>query len=73
MAVMFRTKPALWLVLATFLVSTATVAWDPVPVRDDPLVRLPGTQPGDGVSLESPNRCLNCHGGYDSAVEPGFN
>jgi hypothetical protein len=33
---------------------------------------MPGTQPSDGVSLEAPNRCLNCHAGYDGAVEPGF-
>ena len=44
-----------------------------MPVADDPLVRMPGTQPADGVTLESANRCLNCHAGYDAAVEPGFN
>ena len=42
-------------------------------VTDDPLVRMPGTQPDQGVSLEGPNRCLNCHGDYNPAVEPGFN
>jgi hypothetical protein len=42
------------------------------PVKDDPLVRMPGTQPGQ-VSLESPNRCMNCHAGYNESVEPGFN
>jgi hypothetical protein len=41
-------------------------------VSDDPLVRMPGTQPGQ-VSLEGPNRCTNCHEGYHQAVEPGFN
>jgi len=46
--------------------------WTPVPVAQDPLVRMPGTQPGQ-VALEAPNRCLNCHAGYDPAVEPGFN
>ncbi|MFN2187172.1 MAG: multiheme c-type cytochrome, partial [Candidatus Promineifilaceae bacterium] len=50
----------------------ASYAWTPTPVKDDPLVRMPGTQPGQ-VSLESPNRCLNCHAGYNSEVEPGFN
>ena len=30
------------------------------PVVDDPLVRMPGTQPGQ-VALEAPGRCLNCH------------
>jgi hypothetical protein len=47
--------------------------WEPLPVADDPLLRMPGTQPEQGVTLEGPNRCLNCHGGYNSAVEPGFN
>ncbi len=35
-------------------------------------VQLPGTQPGDVNGLESPDRCDNCHGGYDPAVEPAF-
>ncbi|NIM12445.1 MAG: hypothetical protein GTO45_10050 [Candidatus Aminicenantes bacterium] len=42
-------------------------------VKDDPLVRMPGTQPDQGVKLEAPTRCLNCHGGYNQAVEPGYN
>jgi hypothetical protein len=46
--------------------------WTPIPVEEDPLVRMPGTQPGQ-VSLEGPNRCTNCHEGYNQAVEPGFN
>jgi len=48
-------------------------AWTPVPVEDDPTVRMPGTQPNQGVVLEGPNRCLNCHADYDPAVEPGLN
>jgi cytochrome c553 len=51
--------------------SSAMSAWIPTPVADDPLVRMPGTQPGQ-VELEGPNRCLNCHSGYDPLVEPGF-
>jgi hypothetical protein len=47
-------------------------AWTPVPVADDPLVRMPGTQPGQ-TALEAPGRCLNCHAGYNTEVEPGFN
>ena len=35
-------------------------------------VQLPGTQPGQ-VNLEAPNKCDNCHGGYNNAVEPNFN
>ena len=44
-------------------------------VHDDPLVRMPGSQPEpeNDVSLEGPDRCLNCHADYDPAVEPGRN
>jgi hypothetical protein len=64
-----------YLVAAAFcltVASTTALAWTPLPVADDPLVRMPGTQPGQ-ATLESPNRCLNCHAGYNSSVEPGFN
>jgi hypothetical protein len=60
---------ALLLLLA---VAYGANAWTAVPVADDPLVRMPGTQPGQ-TSLEAPNRCLNCHAGYNTEVEPGFN
>jgi hypothetical protein len=36
-------------------------------------IQQPGTQPGEAGNLESPKRCDNCHGGYDSAVEPAHN
>ncbi len=36
-------------------------------------IQEPGTQPGQVSNLESPDKCDNCHGGYDSAVEPEFN
>ena len=36
-------------------------------------VQQPGTQPQEISNLESPDKCDNCHGGYDSAVEPAFN
>lgn len=65
----------LWLIFAisiSFVLVGIGFAWTPITVEDDPLVRMPGTQPGQ-VSLESPNRCLNCHSGYDQPVEPGFN
>jgi hypothetical protein len=61
-------------VVGVFLALVALAyAWSPLAVTKDPLVRMPGTQPEDGVSLEAPGRCLNCHAGYDPAVEPGFN
>ena len=47
-------------------------AWTPLPVVVDPLVRMPGPQPGQ-VVLDSPNGCLNCHADYDPVVEPGHN
>jgi hypothetical protein len=34
---------------------------------------MPGSQPGQSGNLETPDRCDNCHGGYDSSVEPAFN
>ncbi|MGD8440792.1 MAG: fibronectin type III domain-containing protein [Holophagae bacterium] len=58
--------------LATIGLAVVVYAWTPVLVEDDPLVRMPGTQPGQ-VTLEDPTRCLNCHSGYNEAVEPGFN
>jgi hypothetical protein len=36
-------------------------------------VQQPGTQPLEIGNLESPNKCDNCHGGYDAAVEPAHN
>ena len=61
------------LVLAFILAGGAIVyAWTGIPVVDDPLVRMPGTQPNQ-VALQAPTRCMNCHAGYDPAVEPGFN
>lgn len=53
-------------------IATSTVAWTPLAVTSDPLVRMPGTQPNQ-VSLEAPSRCMNCHASYNQQVEPGFN
>jgi hypothetical protein len=33
----------------------------------------PGTQPQEVGNLESPDKCDNCHGGYNDATEPAFN
>ncbi|MCX7992050.1 MAG: cytochrome c family protein [Fimbriimonadales bacterium] len=68
--VQWMTPLGLLMLFATqtgFLLQTG---WTPLPVRDDPLVRMPGTQPGQGVKLESPDRCQNCHSGYDPVAEP---
>ncbi len=54
------------------LLAAVAAAWTPLPVTHDPLVRMPGTQQDDGVVLETSDRCLNCHDGYDPAVDVGF-
>jgi hypothetical protein len=33
-------------------------------------IEQPGTQPEEISNLESPNKCDNCHGGYNPSVEP---
>jgi hypothetical protein len=37
------------------------------------VIEQPGTQPGEVGNLESADKCDNCHGGYDTAVEPAYN
>jgi hypothetical protein len=59
------------LILMFSLSVGAGFAADVVP----PVIDLPGTQPGEGPNFESPDKCDNCHGGYDSAIysnEPAF-
>lgn len=34
---------------------------------------LPGSQIGQSGNIETPDKCDNCHGGYNNAVEPAFN
>lgn len=36
-------------------------------------IQQPGTQPREVGNLESPDKCDNCHGGYNIGVEPAFN
>ena len=68
----YRIFPLTGALLFCFGILYLAYAWVPLPVVNDPYVRMPGTQPGQ-VVLEAPNRCLNCHAGYNEAVEPGFN
>lgn len=44
-------------------------SWTPLAVTDDPLVRMPGTQPGQVVDLESDKQCLSCHAGGQYEME----
>jgi hypothetical protein len=54
-----------WLVLLVASVQAA----DTVPTD----IQQPGTQPGEIGNLESPGKCDNCHGGYNTSVEPAHN
>jgi hypothetical protein len=54
--------------MATVLLGWAFMA-DIVPTE----VEQPGTQPNEVGSLETPDKCDNCHGGYSESVEPAFN
>jgi hypothetical protein len=36
-------------------------------------IQQPGTQPQQITNLESPDKCDNCHGGYNPSVEPAHN
>ena len=47
-------------------------SWTSIPTQEDPLVRMPGTQPEQGVILHDSAFCMHCHAGYNQAVEPGF-
>jgi len=58
----------LLLCLSWFAVATAQAA---LTVPTD--IQQPGTQPGEVNNLESPDKCDNCHGGYNTSVEPAFN
>ena len=48
-----------------------TLAWGATSVPTD--IQQPGTQPGQVGNLETPDKCDNCHGNYNRAVEPAFN
>jgi len=53
------------LILATvFAIAALTVPTE---------IQQPGTQPNDVGNLETPDKCDNCHGGYNAAIEPAFN
>jgi hypothetical protein len=53
--------------------SITVLSWTPTPVKDDHNVFMPGTQPGQAGNSETPDKCDNCHGGYNLAVEPAYN
>lgn len=57
------------MIVALFLGVGISFAALTVPIE----IQQPGTQPGEISNFESPNKCDNCHGGYNSSVEPASN
>jgi hypothetical protein len=49
---------------AGFVIAALTVPTD---------IQQPGTQPNEVGNLETPDKCDNCHGGYNATIEPSFN
>lgn len=62
-------QPLLTLTLfAIFIFLTGCAAEDAIPNE----IKLPGTQPEEITELESPERCAECHAGYDKQAEPYY-
>jgi hypothetical protein len=55
---------------ANFTILAEPGATVPTTLRD---FEQPGTQPFGAGSFQDHTACTGCHGGYDPAVEPGFN
>ena len=69
----FRVRPVAVVGVFVVVAFTAMVVWAasaPTTIND---FFLPGSQPGQSGQLQTPDKCDNCHGGYDTAVEPAFN
>jgi hypothetical protein len=58
--------------IITLSLFATLVVWASIPTTLNDFF-LPGSQPGQSGNLENPDKCDNCHGGYDLAVEPAFN
>jgi len=65
---MMRLALTVGMILLWFVPAQAFAA-DTVPSA----IQQPGTQPLEINNLESPDKCDNCHGGYNSSVEPAHN
>ena len=46
-------------VITTITIPYIAHAWTPIPVKDDPLVRMPGTQQDGGATFQHPSFCNN--------------
>jgi hypothetical protein len=70
---LFLTLILLLAISGTALSQEETPDWTPLPVTEDPLVRMPGTQPGHVTNLEAASVCTSCHSFGQEAIEPVFN
>ncbi len=59
-------------IFSAFIILAGAVVWGALPTTINDFF-LPGSQPNQSGNLETPDKCDNCHGGYDLAVEPAFN
>src|SRR5574341_1740836 len=59
----------IYIVISAMLGLGAASAATNVPTE----IQAPGTQPGEVGDLELPDKCDNCHGGYNKTVEPAHN
>ncbi len=58
--------------LAVLLTPAAALGWTARPTAGDPLVRLPGTQPGAAAALGDSRACLVCHTGPATRATPSL-
>jgi hypothetical protein len=59
-------------VLVALLTPAAALGWTARPTATDPLVRLPGTQPSQGMVITDSQSCLPCHTSDDMRSTPSF-
>ncbi len=64
--------PSAALACALLAAPALASAWTPLPVVNDALARMPGTQPTQGVGLQPSDACQACHGKPGPALASGF-
>ncbi|HWR26455.1 MAG TPA: hypothetical protein VN316_01115 [candidate division Zixibacteria bacterium] len=63
---MMKNELVIYIVISAVLGLGVASAATNVPTE----IQAPGTQPGEVGNLELPDKCDNCHGGYNKTVEP---
>ncbi len=67
-----RNAASLALVSTLLLSGGAALAWVPVNVHQDALVRMPGSQPANAAFVKDPSGCFDCHASAHPVAEAGF-